>query len=344
MRSKRFWAVLLTGLCAASIVAGLEGWALLPSLVLAVLCVWLASELAVEGFEGVCLGLGLSMYVAGVASSFASNMPEAVLAGLMALSPHLREVAAVMVVLAAAFNSVLLGLMVIFVSWDRGYVAVPSAALTVEAEAMRMGAVMSVLYALVGLLAESTGSGVPTTLPREAAVFPLVAYAVYALLLQRKESIEKRDVRMGMAFLDALIGVMGIFVSSEVISRAAEAWVTGAGLNPVLAATILAFTASVPEHAVAVVGARRGKLEMGLSNLISGIVQSILFVFPLVALISLVVLDGFVIYQLMASAAILWLVEKAITDDERLTLDEGVFIVLTSVLGILLLDELSFMI
>ena len=343
MRGKRFWAVLLTGLCAASITAGIEGWVLLPALVLAVLCVWLVSELAVEGFEGVCLGLGLSVYVAGVASSFASNLPEVVLACLTALSPHLREVAAVMVVLAAAFNSVLLGLLIIFVSWDRGYIAVPSAALTVEAEAMRMGAVMSTLYALVGLLVKSTGGATPT-LPREAAVFPLVAYAVYALLLQRRESVERRDVRMGRAFADALIGVLGIFVSSEVISRAAEAWVADAGLNPVFAATILAFTASVPEHAVAIVGARKGKLEMGLSNLISGIVQSILLVFPLVALISLVVLDGFVIYQLIASAAILWLVEKAITDDKRLTLDEGVFMVLTSVLGILLLDELSLMI
>ena len=138
--SRRVVAALLVAGCVVLLAAGLETRVPLAALAVAVLCVWLSSELAVEGFGGLCLGLGLSMYVAGVVSSFASNLPEAVLAGLMAASPHLREVAAVMVVLAAAFNSLLLGLLVVVVSWERGSVRVPPAALAVESEAMRMGA------------------------------------------------------------------------------------------------------------------------------------------------------------------------------------------------------------
>ena len=335
-------ALVLVAACAASLVTGLSETLPIAALALAVACVWASSELAVEGFEGVCVSLGLSTYVAGVASSLASNLPEVVLAWLMASSPHLREVAAVMVVLAAAFNSILLGLLVISASWSRGAVKVPRAALTVEAEAMRMGAVVSALYALVGLLAGAGGGR--AVLPKEAAVFPLVAYVAYALILQRREAREKVGASIKRALLDAAIGAAGVVASSELVSSVAEHWVVEAGLNPVLAATVLAFSASVPEHAVALVSAKRGRLEMGLSNVISGVVQSVLLVFPLIALATEVVLDGFVIYQLAASAAMLWIVEKAITDDELLTVDEGLFITLVSLLGVLLLDELSFMI
>ncbi len=307
--------------------------------------VWLTSEIGVRGFKGLAKILGFSDYVAGVVSSVASNLPEAFLAGFMALSPHLREVAAIMVMLAAAFNAILLGLLIILITWKRPVFAVPSEALTVESEAMRMGTTISFLFTFVGIVAAIIGNN-EVVLPREAAVIPLLIYLAYAAFLrQRKEDskgseeLDKKEV-----VLQVCLSIAGIVLGAELISSAAEFWTAEANLHPVLAATVLAFAGSIPEHAIAVLGSSRGYLELGFSNLIAGIVQSILLVFPLVALLAPVPLDGYVIFQLAASALTLWIVERAITDDKRVTKDEGIFLILTQVLGILLLDELSLMI
>jgi hypothetical protein len=55
-------------------------------------------------------------------------------------------------------------------------------------------------------------------------------------------------------------------------------------------------------------------------------------------------LDGYVLYQFLAIGVTLWIVLKAIVDDNRLTLDEGLSILMIHVLGILLFDELSLLI
>ena len=66
-----------------------------------------------------------------------------------------------------------------------------------------------------------------------------------------------------------------------------------------------------------------------------------MLIFPIVALLVPVYLDGYVLYQFLAIAVTLWVLKKSIVDDGRLTLDEGVFIILIYVLGIVLFDQLS---
>ena len=92
---------------------------------------------------------------------------------------------------------------------------------------------------------------------------------------------------------------------------------------------------------MALIGANKGHVEMGVSNLLSGIVQSILLIFPIVALLVPVYLDGYVLYQFLAIAVTLWIVKKSIVDDGRLTLDEGISIIVIYLLGITLFDQLS---
>ncbi|MCW4051531.1 MAG: hypothetical protein NWE89_17560, partial [Candidatus Bathyarchaeota archaeon] len=77
------------------------------------------------------------------------------------------------------------------------------------------------------------------------------------------------------------------------------------------------------------------------SNLLSGIVQRIMLIFPIVALLVPGKLDGYVLYQFMAIAVTLWIVKKSIMDDGQLTLDEGVSIIVIYLLGVILFDELS---
>jgi len=69
-----------------------------------------------------------------------------------------------------------------------------------------------------------------------------------------------------------------------------------------------------------------------------------MLVFPLLAIIVPVYLDGYVLYQFLAIASTLWIMKKAIIDDGKLTVDEGVSIVMAHLLGIILFDELSWLI
>ncbi len=115
-------------------------------------------------------------------------------------------------------------------------------------------------------------------------------------------------------------------------------------LNVVIAATLIGMAGSIPEHGLALIGANKGHVELGVSNLLSGIIQSVMLIFPILALIVPVQLDGYVLYQFLAITVTLWIVKKAIIDDNRLTLDEGLSIVTIHTLGVLLFDELGFLI
>ena len=55
-----------------------------------------------------------------------------------------------------------------------------------------------------------------------------------------------------------------------------------------------------------------------------------------------IALDAYnALYQFLAISTTLWIVKKAIVDDGRFTLDEGVSILLAHLLGVVLFDELS---
>ena len=73
-------------------------------------------------------------------------------------------------------------------------------------------------------------------------------------------------------------------IAAELIAGGAETLVHMYHLHVVIAATVIGFASSVPEHAIAIIGAVKGHVEMGVSNLLSGIVQSIMLIFPLLAL------------------------------------------------------------
>ncbi|HUS77319.1 MAG TPA: hypothetical protein VM050_01455 [Patescibacteria group bacterium] len=113
-----------------------------------------------------------------------------------------------------------------------------------------------------------------------------------------------------------VVGLIGILISAKLISGSSEYFVHMFDLH----------------------------VEMGISNLLSGITQSIMLIFPLLALIVPVQLDGYVLYPFLAIAVTLWIVKKSIVDDHKLTLDEGLSILMSPTLGILLFDELSLLI
>ncbi len=311
------------------------------SIVIGLLIIMLTSEPMVEGLKEFGAYKGVSDHVTGVISSLASNLPEAVMTLFMVLSPHLREVAILAVMLASVFNGLLLGILIVMLTYRGGHIELSKRVLEYDVEIMRVAISFCMIFFGTGILLNTFGDGV-VVLPREIAAFLLIAYSGYMFFVAREdvEHAETRPTDRKWA-ISVVAGLIGILISAELMSASSEFAVHMLDVHVVIAATLIGFAGSVPEHGIAIMGARAGHVELGVSNLLSGITQSIMLIFPILAIIVPVPLDGFVLYQFLAIAVTLWIVKKSIVDDGKLTLDEGLSILLIHILGILLFDELS---
>ncbi len=319
------------------------------SLVIGLAIVILTSEPMVEGLRDFGAQMGLSPHATGIVSSLASNLPEGVMTAFMVMSPELREVAILTVMLASAFNGLLLGILVIMLTYRGGAIEVPKEELEHDIEIMRIGIALCVIVFGAGVILNIFSSNRSATLPIEVPIFLLLAYLSYLYFISTHDhggpqggSHEEAHGRGWVT--PVMLGLVGIIIAAELISGSSEYLVHMLDLHVVIAATVIGFASSVPEHGIALIGASKGHVQLGVSNLLSGITQSIMLIFPLLALIVPVHLDGYVLYQFLAIAATLWIVKKSIIDDHRLTLDEGFSILVIHTLGILLFDELSLLI
>jgi len=313
---------------------------LLVCLIIGLTLLFLCNEPTIIGFESLGIRLGLSEHMVGLVSSIASNLPEAVLAIFMVLSPHLKEIAILTVMLASAFNGLLLGLLVILLTGRGQPIRIPKEALEYDVEVMRITIAFSLLIFGTGIIL-NVFKGIPR-LAREMGFILLIAYLGYLYFISKRGRMVKHHEVKGYTWIAYLIvGLAGILASSHAISSASEYMVHKLNLPLTIASTIIAFAGSIPEHSIAVLGAWRGKVKMGVSNLVSGIVQSIMLIFPILAIITPIYLDGYILYQFLAVAVTLWVTLKAIVDDGRLTLDEGILIFLIHLAGIILFDELT---
>jgi Ca2+/Na+ antiporter len=306
-------------------------------------------EPMVEGLGEFSEYTGLSSHVTGILSSLTSNLPEMIMTMFMIFSPQLRDVAILSVLLASAFNGLLLGLLVVMLTWRGGSIQLPEKALENDIEIMRLSIAFCLIVFGTGIILTLNGDGSPPLIPWELPVFMLLGYISYLFFITRsgRASHEAHQEHLhakekSTSFVTPIVlGLVGTVIAAELIASSSEYFVHILHLNVVFAATLIGFAGSVPEHGMAVIGANQGHVELGVSNLLSGVVQSIMLIFPIVALLVPVYLDGYVLYQFLAIAVTLWVLKKSIVDDGRLTLDEGVFIILIYVLGIVLFDQLS---
>lgn len=303
-------------------------------------------EPMVEGLQEFSEYTGLSSHVTGIISSLASNLPEMIMTMFMIYSPQLRDVAILSVLLASTFNGLLLGILVIMLTWKGGSIEIPRKALENDVEVIRLAIGFSVIVFGTGIILTLNSDSGPPLLPWEIPVFMLIAYAGYLFFVARggrgghQSHIHEKE--KSRAFVTPIaLGLLGTVIAAELIAGSSEFFVHALNLNVVFAATLIGFAGSVPEHGMALIGARKGHVELGVSNLLSGIVQSIMLIFPIVALLVPVYLDGYVLYQFLAIAVTLWILLKSIVDDGKLTVDEGVSIIVIYLLGILLFDQLS---
>jgi len=181
---------------------------------------WLAfrpSEWAVDGLGNIMRFTGLTAYVAGVISSLASNLPEAVAAGILLVKgtvnnqPELVTIAFYTTLAAAGFNAILLGIVVLVGSKNKGYIQIKKETVMAEGVLLRWGFVATFLtfgVAVVEILDKifievknqtffADSEGIAGELPQLAGISLVVSYFIYLVFLIVKSKQAKAEEQYG---------------------------------------------------------------------------------------------------------------------------------------------------
>ncbi|MFW9830543.1 MAG: hypothetical protein ACFFD8_02035, partial [Candidatus Thorarchaeota archaeon] len=321
------------------------------------LALWLtfrASHFAIDGLESLGAFAGLSAYVIGVLSSLASNTPEAVVSGLTAWrgvitsSPELVEIAVLSVVMAAGFNILLLGIVVVLASRKTGGVInVPREVIEDDSELIRWTIVAMALLFAFGILhyINQLILGIPITLsplPPIAGFMMVLSYLLYSIYAFRKPQkpgrvLPKARHSKRNSVLLAILGFTGIFIAGYLLTGAVELtfefvpWVSlgiGEAQQIVIIALIIGAVGALPEHGIAVLAAIKGKANIAIGNTLGGTTQVLLLIVGAVAMFGILPLDIAVLLQLATAAGSLWFLKKALTDDQKVDIFEGTMILL----------------
>ena len=315
--------------------------------------VWLAfrpSEWAVEGMESAAGHLGYTAYVAGMLSSLASNMPEAVISGIAAYNgfitdnQDLLDIAVLSILIAAGFNMLLLGITIVISTRGKDDMDVPEEAIKKDSVLIRWAIVALVAMFALGLMDMIAVAGIPDApIPR----FPVVAsfvlflsYIIYAGALTTGDVVESSEKAKAShakrtAVILSIMGFIGIFFAGEILTNSVEILLTDYeatiglfGNHIAIAALILGAAGALPEHGIAVVAAAKGKVGLAVGNLIGGVLQIVLLVMGGIGMFVPIPMDRYVLFQIIVIAGSLWFLKRAITDDHKLDFFEGAMIIL----------------
>jgi len=341
---------------------------------------WLAfrpSEWAVTGLNSGAKYVGLSEYVAGILSSLASNLPEAVIAVLLILKGE--ELIAVITVLSAAgFNTLILAMAIIMATWKTWKIKVPEDLEKKEAPIIRWAIVAMLMTVVFGFieyvhaLSSETLTLKDAQLTRPVSALLALSYIFYLiyvvvkkdnngderLKLETESGTEKNvehneekkeeetdgehdllSVPFTIFFL--VMGFVGIFFGGETLTWCVEEILHGSlniELSNITIALILGAAGAVPEHGIAIISAAKNEVDVALGNAIGGILQSSLLIFGILGTIISITLHPFILLQLAAIGGVLWFVKRCIQDGEFDTF-EGIMILLLQILIFVILFE-----
>jgi cation:H+ antiporter len=322
--------------------------------------IWLAfrpSEWAVEGIESAAGHLGYTAYIAGMMSSLASNMPEAVISGIAAYTgwiterQELLDIAVLSILVAAGFNMLLLGVTIIISTKGGPEMAVPEEAIKKDSVLIRWTIVALISMFSLGVLdLASPSPPIDPKFPAVASFVLFLSYIIYSWELAKgkvtndvNKSIPSHSKRSALTL--SLLGFVGIFFAGEILTNSVEIFlenfsspISALGINHVtIAAFILGAAGALPEHGIALIAASKGKVGLAVGNLIGGVLQIVLLVMGGIGMFVLIPLDRYVLFQIIVIAGSLWFLKRAITDDHKLDLFEGAMIVLLQVYVFILL-------
>ncbi len=313
---------------------------------------WLAfrpSEWAVEGMESAAGHLGYTAYVAGMLSSLASNMPEAVISGIAAFNgwstgnQELLDIAVLSVLIAAGFNMLLLGFTIIISTRGKPDMEVPEEAIKKDSVLIRWTFVALLsMFALGVMDMVSPDAPMDPRFPPAASFVLFLSYVIYAGVLKTGDVVDDEKKPRAIAShsrktasILALLGFIGIFFAGEMLTHSVEillvdyqGQISLIGNHVAIAALILGAAGALPEHGIAVIAAAKGKVGIAVGNLIGGVLQIVLLVMGGIGMFVPIPLDRYVLFQIMVIAGSLWFLKQAITDDHKLDFFEGAMIIL----------------
>jgi len=312
--------------------------------------IWLAfrpSEWAVEGFESAAGHLGFTAYVAGMLSSLASNMPEAVISGIAAYNgwatgnQDLLDIAVLSILIAAGFNMLLLGITIVISTKGKEDMDVPEEAIKKDSVLIRWTFVALLsMFALGVLDMASPDAPINPRFPAVASFVLFLSYVIYAGALSKGDVVEEAEKAKAShskktAMILAVMGFIGIFFAGEILTHSVEMLLIDfhdviglIGNQVAIAALILGAAGSLPEHGIALVAAAKGKVGLAVGNLIGGVLQIVLLIMGGIGMFVPIPLDRYVLFQIMVIAGSLWFLKRAITDDHKLDFFEGAMIIL----------------
>jgi len=312
--------------------------------------IWLAfrpSEWAVEGFESAAGHLGFTAYVAGMLSSLASNMPEAVISGIAAYNgwatgnQDLLDIAVLSILIAAGFNMLLLGITIVISTKGKEDMDVPEEAIKKDSVLIRWTFVALLsMFALGVLDMASPDAPINPRFPAVASFVLFLSYVIYAGALSKGDVVEEAEKARAShskktATILAIMGFIGIFFAGEILTHSVEILLIDyndviglIGNQVAIAALILGAAGSLPEHGIALVAAAKGKVGLAVGNLIGGVLQIVLLIMGGIGMFVPIPLDRYVLFQIMVIAGSLWFLKRAITDDHKLDFFEGAMIIL----------------
>jgi len=331
---------------------------------------WLAfrpSEWAVEGLNSGAKYVGLSEYVAGVLSSLASNLPEAVIAILLIIAGEIK-IAIITVLAASGFNTIILGLAIIISTVKKGSIDVPEDLEKRESAIIRWGIValaMTVVYGIVEFT--QIGNWDQTELARPIAALLALSYLMYlayiifirdptkktlsrelhdnetlemteikTLEMEKEHDSSKPRLSVTMTIVLLILGFVGIFGAGESLTYSVERLLEEVTMPKEFIGLILGAAGAVPEHGIALVSAAKEEVDVAIGNTLGGILQSSLLIFGILGIIVVLHFSPFMILQLAAVAGVLWFVKRCIQDG-KFDWFEGTMIILLQILIFLIL-------
>jgi len=222
---------------------------------------WLAfrpSEWAVTGLNSGAKYVGLSDYVAGVLSSLASNLPEAVVAIFLIINGE-KLIAVITVLSAAGFNTLILGIAIMISTIkNKGSIRVPEELENRESPIIRWAIVALLITVLFGILqyihSLQVSGTVDAILTIPVAVMLTASYLIYLVyLIAIKENNKKmvdglenhveaesevseettdskeepnhndhEKLSIPFTIILLVLGFVGIFFAGEVLTRSVE--------------------------------------------------------------------------------------------------------------------------
>ncbi|MCG3221788.1 MAG: hypothetical protein H7641_10450 [Candidatus Heimdallarchaeota archaeon] len=336
--------------------------------------IWLAfrpSEWAVEGLKSGSKYVGLSEYVAGILSSLASNLPEAVIAILLLIQGY-QLMAVVTVLSAAGFNAIILGIAVIIATVkNKGQIAVPEDLEKKEAPIIRWAIVALLMTVVFGFIeyfqVDQLEQAVLTRPVAGLLAGSYLFYLFYVILVkdtnnkislknhEEQKAVEEVDetkekveddhdthdrLPVSLTILLLVLGFVGIYFGGETLTWCVTKMVEGGGVGvgEIGLALILGAAGSVPEHGIAVISAAKNEIEVGIGNAMGGILQSALLIFGILGVFVSITLHPFILLQIAAIACSLWFVKRCI-QDKKFDTFEGIMIILLQILVFVILFE-----